>query len=97
MGLLSRRLKYNCERGGHVKEQEQYIAIYVGMDNTYDLGVLEAENGNFDWLVDYIMEDIIANEEHSIEELKKMKETLGNKRELVSSKRFYRIVEKEVI
>ena len=44
------------------------------MDSTYDLGVFEAENGKFDWLVDYIMEDIIANEKHSIEELKKMKE-----------------------
>ena len=80
-----------------MKMKEKHIAIYVGMDSTYDLGVFEAENGNFDWLVDYIMEDIIANEEHSIEELKKMKETLGNKRELVSSKRFYRIVEKEGI
>ena len=80
-----------------MKMKEKHIAIYVGMDSTYDLGVFEAENGNFDWLVDYIMEDIIANEEHSIEELKIMKETLGDKCELVSSKRFYRIIEKEVV
>ncbi len=41
MGLLSRRLKYNCERGGHVKEQEKYIAIYVGMEAS-DLKLITA-------------------------------------------------------
>ena len=69
----------------------------IWLPREYYQGAFEAENGKFDWLVDYIMEDIIANEKHSIEELKKMKETLSNKCELVSSKRFYRIIEKEVI
>ena len=36
-------------------KMKEYIAIYVDMDSTYDLAVSEAENGRFDWLVDYIM------------------------------------------
>lgn len=72
---------------------DEYIGIYVGLDNTSDLGVIETEKGNFDWIADYIMEDIQANEENSLEELKEMKVRLENSLSLVSSKRFYKIVQ----
>lgn len=78
-----------------IEDEVKYVAIYVGLDNTSDLGVFEAKNGNFDSLVDIIMDDVIANEEHSTEELKIMKEILNNRCELVSNKRFYRIIERK--